>query len=175
MIKLLRLSCLLAPMMCCPSLALSADNLLSVEAKESTARLEPRDAKQRLVALPALEVAVLTTLECPAGAKAESLTVSVSDTHQYFDAELLTDVVSLEAALKVPANQLAPIVIPEFCISGDSTNNKGLGLPGIATAQVSLRCRGEGDSMSVHFSSAPVPVRLYCQPDGDSESSVADR
>lgn len=175
MTRHLHLPCLLTALLCSTAAASAADNILTLKARESTAQLEPRDAKQHHVTLPALDVAILASLACPAGTKAQSLTVSVSDTHQYFGAELLADAVSLEVAFNVPSNQLAPIAIPDFCVTGGLPDNQELGLPGIATAQVSLRCLSKDDSTSVHFSSAPVPVRLYCRADGDPESSATAR
>lgn len=170
MIKPFRPLCLLSALLCAGASA--TDGVLNVKAREAKALIEPRDAQQPHVSLPALDVAILATMACPSGAKAESLTVSVSDTHRHFSADLLTDSTTLEAALSVPANQLAPIAIPTFCVSGQQSDDKELGLPGIATAHISLRCLGEDDSRSVHFSSVSVPVRLYCRAEGDPESSA---
>jgi len=173
MLKPFRLLCLLSALLCA---AAAADSVLNVKAKEAKALIQPRDAQQQHVSLPALDVAVLATMACPLGANAESLTVSVSDTHRYFSADLLSDPLSdnapLEAALSVPADQLAPVAIPDFCVSGEQSDDEELELPGIATAHISLRCLGDDDSRSVHFSSVSVPVRLYCRAEGDPDSSA---
>jgi hypothetical protein len=148
---------------------------LTVQIKESIATLEPRDAEQREIRLPSIDVAIVASLECPAGATASSLMVSVSDTHKYYGPEVLADAISLEAAFTVPARQLAPVAISEFCVKDVPLENQGLQLDGVATAQLSMRCRDENESATVHFTSVPIPVRLYCRPDGEPESPSTDR
>lgn len=172
---LLRLSCLLVALPY-PMAALTADgDALTVQVEESAVNLEPDDAMQREVRLPALDVAITASLECPASARVASLTVSVSDTHQYFGPEVLADAVSLEAAFSVPARQLAPVVISNFCVTGGTIDEQGLRLHGVATAQISMRCRDENDSASLHVASIPIPVRLYCRPDAASDASSTDK
>jgi hypothetical protein len=174
MTNFLRLPFLLAMLL--PVAALSTDvDALTVQVTESTARLEPGDANQREIRLPALDVVIVASIECPANSEAFSLTVSVSDTHQHYGPEVLADASSLEAAFSVPARQLAPVVISEFCIKGAPADDQGLKLDGVATAQLSMRCRDENDLASVHFASAAIPVRLYCSPDGEPEASSIDR
>lgn len=175
MIKLSPLPCLFPLLLCCVAGDSAADKLLTVNAMESTAHLQPRDAKQRQILLPALEIAIVVSLECPADAKAMSLTVSVSDTRQYFGPQLLADAESIEAAFSVPAKQLTPVSVPGFCVSGEPIDDQGIVLPGIATVQVSLRCGGEDDPTSVYFTSAPLPVRLYCRADGVPDTSSMER
>lgn len=173
MIRLMRLCCALAAALCCAA-ALAADNILSVEAKESAARLEPRSPDQANVQLPALEIVIVADFQCPPGSNATSLTVSVSDTHEAFGPEQLAGAVSLNATFSVPARQLAPISIPAFCVGDKPIVDRELKVPGIATAQVSLRCGGANDA-SMYFSSTPVPVRLYCNVDTEPESSSTER
>jgi hypothetical protein len=169
-----RLAYLLAMLL--PVAALSTDlDALTVQAKESTARLEPGDASQREIRLPAIDVAIVASIECPADAKVSSLIVSVSDTHQHYGPEVLADAVSLEAAFSVPARQLAPVVISDFCVKGQPAEDQSLKLDGVATAQVSMHCHGEDDLASVHFTSVAIPVRLYCSPDGEPEAPSIDR
>lgn len=175
MTKLLRLPCLLVAMLS-PVAVFSTDGgALTVQVEESIATLEPGDAKQREIRLPAIDVAIVAAIECPASASASSLIVSVSDTHKYYGPEVLADAVSLEAAFTVPARQLAPVAISDFCVKGAPMENQSLRLDGVATAQLSMRCRDENDSATVHFTSAPIPVRLYCRPDGEPESPSTDR
>jgi hypothetical protein len=175
MIKRLSLHCLFAAVLFAAAGVPAADKVLTAKAKVSTAELRPRDAKLRQIALPALDVVILVELACPLPSKAASLTVSVADTFEILGAELLADVVSMEAALAVPASQLAPINATGFCVAGATTEDLSLSLAGVATAQVSLHCQGEDDVKSAHFASAPVPVTLYCRADDSPETSSADR
>lgn len=178
MIRRLRLSCLIIAVLSFAAGVSAADGALTARAKESSAQLERRDANLSQVLLPTLEVAILATTECPAGAEAASLTISISDTHQHYQAEQLDDAGSLDTEVSVPANQLAPVSIPGFCVEGkpiDGKHAQGLQLPGVATAQVSLRCRTDGNSTSVYFTSVPIPVRLYCREDEEPEPSSEER
>ena len=175
MIKLLRLPCLLVPMLSPVAVFSSDGGAFAVQVKESIATLEPGDAIRREIRLPAIDVAIVTSIECPANATAFSLIVSVSDTHKHYGPEALADAVSLEAALTVPAHQLAPVVIPEFCVKGAPVEEQSLRLDGVATAQLSMRCRDENDSATVQFTSVPIPVWLYCSPDGEPESPSTDK
>ncbi|MGI9234112.1 MAG: hypothetical protein ACR2RD_10820 [Woeseiaceae bacterium] len=151
---------------------------MTVRAKESSAQLERRDAKLPQVLLPTLEVALSATADCPAGAEAASLTISVSDTHQHHRAAQFDATGTLVTEVSVPASQLAPVSIPGFCVRGEAMDTKyarGLKLPGVATAQVSLRCRSAGNSTSVYFTSVPIAVRLYCRADDEPEPSSEER
>ena len=85
---------------------------------------------------------------------------------------------SAEILLTVPARQLALAASHGFCIDGDDETADELLVPGLATANASLRC--ESDSgVAVHYASAPLRVRLRCarNPDDDTLSQVssADR
>jgi hypothetical protein len=158
--------------------ASAADDALTAHAEESSAYLERRDAEPSQVQLPTLEVAILAATRCPDDTEATSLTISISDTHQHYRAEQLDDTGSLATEISVPASQLAPVSIPGFCVEGqsiDEKNAQGLALPGVATAQVSLRCHSDSNSTSAYFASVPVPVRLHCREDDEPEASSEDR
>ncbi|MGI9265455.1 MAG: hypothetical protein ACR2QU_11045 [Gammaproteobacteria bacterium] len=149
-----------------------------MRAKESSAQLERRDAKLSQVRLPTLEVGILATTDCPVGAEAASLTISIADTLRHYRAEQLDDSGSLDTEVSVPTSQLAPVSIPGFCVEGEPIHSKyaqGLQLPGVATAQVSLRCRSDSNTTSLYFTSVPIPVRLYCREDDQPEPSSEER
>ena len=97
--------------------------------------------------------------------------VSISDTHRRFGPDEIGDKAALDVRVSVPANQVAPVTVADFCITGGPNDAKGLLLPGIATAQVSLRCRSEKESF-VYFESAVLPVRLQCDSDENQEAST---
>ncbi|MGB5336164.1 MAG: hypothetical protein WBN07_11135 [Woeseiaceae bacterium] len=175
MIKPLQLPCLLAVLACFSAAASGTDTVLMLAARASSAELEPRDEKRHLVVLPALDAAVVATIECAAGARPVSLTVSISDTYRHFGPELLADSRVLEATLELPASQLAPVSVAEFCVKGEVATDQILELPGIATAQVSLRCQNDDESTSMHFGSLPIPVSLYCRGAGEPDPSSLER
>ena len=97
--------------------------------------------------------------------------VSISDTHKRFGPDDIGDKAALDVRVSVPANQIAPVTVADFCTTGGPGDAKVLLLPGIATAQVSLRCRSESDSF-LYSKSAVLPVRLECDFDENQEAST---
>lgn len=150
----------------------AADTVLTVHATEATAQIDSRNANRPHTRLPTLELTLHASFSCPADTTVDSLTVSVSDSHKRYSANEIANTTSLKASLRVPSDQFAPISAPDFCIDGAPIDEHGLLLPGVATAQVSLRCHSETESSSVHFVSVALPLRLYCLADGDQESST---
>jgi len=163
---------LLAAVLLCAPEIVAADTALTLHAKEATAQIVSRNGDRPHTRLPTLELSLRASFSCPADTTADSLTVTVSDTHRRYSAEEIANSTSLEASLRVPADQFAPISAPDFCINGTPIDEHGLLLPGVATAQVSLRCHSETESSSVHFASIALPLRLYCLAVGDQDSST---
>lgn len=149
----------------------AADNALTVHAVEASAQIKPRTPNQRQLNLPSLELAVVAEIDCPTDTEAESVTISVADTHQRYGPEAILETTTLEALVSVPGSQLAPITSVEFCIAGAPTDEKSLLVPGVASAQVSLRCRSESSS-SVYFAAVALPLKLECVSDENQESST---
>ena len=160
---------LLAILFCAPAIV-SAETALTVLAIEATSQIERRDKDHQRTRLPSLELTLRAAFTCPADTTADSMTVSISDTHRRYDFDKDTETRSLEASLRVPAEQIAPVTAPDFCVKDGPVDDQGLLLPGIATAQVSLRCRNEADISSVHFASVVIPLRLHCQADHNQDS-----
>ncbi len=151
-----------------------AETVLTVHAIEASTQIERRDKDHQRTQLPSLDLTLRAVFNCPADTTADSLTVSISDTHRRYDLGKDTETTSLEASLHVPAGQIAPVTAPDFCLHDEPVDNHGLTLPGVATAQVSLRCRDDADVSSVHFASVVIPLRLHCLAER-SQDSPSDR
>lgn len=150
-----------------------AGESVMIAAKETEATVAPRAARLKLVNLPALEFGLRATIKC--AGEAESLTLSIADTHKTLGTDAITDRRSAEMALSVPARQIALAASSTFCLKGDPAGTDELLVPGFATAHASLRCRNE-DGVTVHFASAPLQVRLSCQrPSTETQDSSPDR
>ena len=152
----------LAVLLCIGTAIAAADTALTLHATETSLLVAPRNSNQTYVNLPALDVAVIAEFSCAAGVAAESITVSVADTHIRFNSEEITDATSINATLRLPANQIAPISIQDFCVTDVASEIEDLLIPGVASAQVSLRC-GSKDKSSIHFASIALPLRLHCE------------
>jgi hypothetical protein len=153
----------------------AGDTVLTLHANESFAQIQRRDASSPQTKLPAMELSLQASFACPVDTTAESLTVSISDTFRRYGPEEIANASKLETSLSVPANQFAPVLTPDFCVDGMPQNEKGLLLPGIATAHVSLRCGGENVTPSVHFASVTLPLRLHCLVEDGGQDPSADR
>lgn len=169
--KLLRVPILFAAGLCITTDSAAADAALTLRATESSAQLLRREPGPQHVSLPPLEFSLLATIACASGTRAESVMVSISDTHKRFGPDDIGDKAALDVRVSVPANQIAPVTVADFCITGGPDDEMGLLIPGIATAQVSLRCRSDNDSF-VYFESAVLPVRIQCDSDENQEAST---
>lgn len=169
--KRIRFPVLLAACLCVTTQISRADSLLTLQANEAIVQVEPRSPDEKRVNPPSLELSVVASFNCPADAEPESVTFSVADTYKRYGPEEVATTPTLEALVAVPGSQLSPIASADFCIDGESTDEQGLLVPGVATAHVSLRCRGESSS-SVHFSSVALPIRLLCVFDEPQEPSA---
>ena len=149
----------------------SANGTLTLHAIEASTQIEPHEQLDTQVRLPSLEVSMLARFSCPPGAEAHSITVSVADSHRRYGPDEIADVEALEISVNVPATQIAPVALTDFCISGKPMKEAFLLLDGVATAQVSLHCRNQSDA-SVRFASASLPLRLICRTDENQVSSV---
>lgn len=147
----------------------AADSLLTVHANEASAQIQPREQGQ--ITLPSLDLSLIAAFACPADAEAESVTISVADTHKRYGPEELAGATALEVSINVPAGQIAPIASAEFCHDGGPVDERELLVPGVATAHVSLRCRSETVS-SIDFASVALPLRLHCLSEENQDSST---
>lgn len=166
-----RVPILLAACLCVTTELAEADDALTLQVNETSVQMVPREQGPQQVSLPPLEFSLLATIACPSGSDAESFTVSVADTHQRFGRSEISGKAALDVRISVPANQVAPVTVADFCVSGKPGDKYSLPVPGVATAQASLRCRSENES-SVYFKSAVLPIRLLCEFDNNQEVST---
>ena len=138
--------------------ALAASDIV-VAAQETTAVVTPREAHLKLVNLPALEFGLRAAFKCKG--EPVSVTLSVADTHKTLQREDLADQRAIEVTLSVPPRQLALAASNRFCVADAPETEDELLVPGLATANASLRCSSD-DGDSVFFATAPLQVRLVC-------------
>jgi hypothetical protein len=147
-----------------------ANNELTVQALEAVAQITPHAAAQRQIYVPELSFSLQTRFACRGNAVPLLLSIGIADTlYRYAPA---AGERSLLATVDVPAKQIAPINIGDFCVAGDDDVSDDLLLPGVATAQVALRC-DVGSPPVVQVASVPLPLRLKCAPADDQDISVA--
>jgi len=166
-----RVPILIAAFVCVTTDFAAADTALTLHASETSAQLLSREQGPQQVSLPLLEFSLLASFACPSDADAESVTVSIADTHKRLGPDEISDKAALDVRVSVPANQIAPVTVADFCIDDGPDDKQDLLVPGVATAQASLRCRSENESF-LYFASAVLPVRLHCAPDPNQDAST---
>lgn len=160
---------LLATLLVSSPSAHADDARLTVHAGTVETQIKSVDPERRRLYLPSLTFLLHANFACATPAAA-AVTVSIADTHERFspaDGER-----SVTANIDVPRRQLAPVATGDFCIQGGPNKQRYLMLPGVATAQVSLRCASEAHA-TMSFASVPLAVRLECRPVDDQMPSEA--
>ena len=147
----------------------ASDNLI-LGAQDTTAVVEPRSARLRIIDLPDLQFALRALLQC--AGQPVSLTFSIADTLTTLDGEELQDQRAAEATLTVPAQQIALAASKRFCVADDEESGDELLVPGLATAHASLHCSDDG-RLSVYFASAPLNLRLSCERAADATQDAS--
>ena len=158
---------------------------VSVVASVPVVDIAARETSSRTFPLPRLDYTLELSTACARPFDPISLVVTVADSHQRIDAQqLAADAGKSHVTLAVPADQLAPVPVPEFCllleseaVNGDpptatAASAQTLTLSGALSANVSLRC-SDGERQEIVYRSQPLDVTLRCDagesPDASSE------
>ena len=126
----------------------------------------PRPPGRVTIRLPSLTFAVTVAVDCEANWQPDSVSISVADSGASLDAEQLQAGGELQLELRIPANQIAPLRMEKFCIADDldgpdAVNQNSISVPGVLSAQASLRCATES-KQSTMYVTKPLDVVLEC-------------
>lgn len=169
------LSCVLAVLSTMPA---SAEMLLKFSADTPTANVLPRGRERAPLQLPDLEYQFRIDAACRESLSPVSLSVAVADTRRTFTAKQIDDGALQDVRLVIPAAQIAPVVIADFCVAESDTGNTSPAAPSSLTvhaalsAQASLLCAGDQDR-SMKYASASLDVVLVCDHSGDESGQSA--
>jgi len=146
-----------------------AKDTLSVTADAPAVELSPRSAGRNFVRLPTLEFKFEIESSCSGGRSPGALSLSVADTRKSLAADQIISDGPTEISLRIPASQIAPLVIEDFCTAqvdenGDRINEAPtkITIPAALSAQASLLCEGEEDR-AITYVSRPLDVSLECR------------
>jgi hypothetical protein len=139
--------------------AATADGNIVIAAQETEATVAPRLESLRLVNLPALTFHLRAAIRCKGDPV--SVTLSIADTYRTLHKDEIEERRAAEAALTVPARQVALAATSSFCVKDNTATSDELLVPGLTTAQASLLCANEAGT-SVHYASVPLQIRLVC-------------
>lgn len=157
------------------------DSSLTVVANTPVVSIQPRQGNGKFIRLPALEYTFKIRARCKLNRKPTSLLLSIADTRKSLGAADLSREPPAELTLKIPAEQIGPIAVEEFChaadeniASNDNIKNQ-LTIFAALSAHASLRCESESDQ-HVNYVSKTLDVKLICeQPDqATSEELLID-
>ena len=146
----------------------AAKDFLSIVANAPAVPLEPRRAGRNFVRLPALEYLFEIYAQCTDNRSPESLSLNVADTRKSLQADDIANEGPTGISLTIPANQIAPLVVEDFCIAVPEENNGRpdgtpvqLNIPAALSAQASLLCVGAEDQAMTYISKT-LDVSLVC-------------
>jgi len=113
--------------------------------------------------MPSLQYQFDVDRICDAGSEARSVMISVADTRVRVDVESLTGPNNSQLTLSIPAQQIAPIVLEDFCWAETDTieSQEALLIHGALSAQASLLC-GDGATEKTVYASKSLDVLLRC-------------
>lgn len=129
--------------------------------------------------LPDLEYQFRIDAVCRRGLSPASLSLAIADTRRNFNAEQIAAGALDEVRLLVPAAQIAPVVIQDFCVAeggaGETASAASpLTVPAALSAQASLLCLGDADQ-SMKYASANLDILLVCDVAGGVIDEAADQ
>lgn len=138
---------------------------LSVSVPDVT--ISPSAGQRRFLRLPSLDFSFRVEASCRRGYDTASVSLAIADSRIAIDTSTLSaDGDAPRVSLTVPASQLAPLVIGEFCRAGEQPATAdtvgAMTVSAALLAQASLRCRA-GDAEEVTYVAEPLAVRLLCE------------
>ena len=154
----------------------ASKDTLSVVADAPLVSLTPRNPGRNFVRLPTLEYIFEIQTHCSDNRSPESLSLNVADTRKSLPAGQIISDGPTEIRLRIPASQIAPLVIEGFCVVqpeeiGDRTTAPAqITIPAALSAQASLLCEGVEDQAMIYVSRS-LDVSLVCDEVVSSEES----
>ncbi len=161
------------------SVPVSAETVLKFSADTPTASVIPRNGERAPLQLPDLEYQFRIEAVCRDDLSPASLSLAVADTRRTFNAEQIVAGELEDVRLLVPAAQIAPVVIANFCIAESEpdqsiTSASSLTVHAALSAQASLLCTGDMDH-AMKYASANLDVMLICENRNDESHETTDQ
>ena len=155
---------------------------LRVYADTPVISVEKREAGTNFMRLPSLTYELAIGKRCRGGLEPAILSLSVADTRRSFDADTMSDTADLAVRFAVPAAQIGPIAVEDFCVKSempaDENENRThdletMTVPAVLSLQASLLCTSESESQMT-YASASLDVELECRNPDSEDAGVAD-
>lgn len=173
------IQCCVAILLAVAAVAKAEENSLthSLILTASTPRIEisRRSATRNYLRLPSLEYAFQFTARCAGSFSPQSMSLSIADSRKSLSGEQLENMTAgAELIMTVPAKQLAPLAIENFCVmpANDTdamtlSSNETITVPAAFSAQASLLCVDE-DQQEMIYASNSLGITLICDSGGEA-------
>lgn len=147
---------------------------LALEAEVPVVTVPPQSADRHFLNLPNLEFRFVIEARCHVGWDPESVTVNVADSRLSLAGAQLNNASEAGVLLRIPARQIAPVAVADFCVIGVGAEGSGDGMraaaepgagrltiEGVLSAHAALICRAE-DARATTYVTEPLTVTLEC-------------
>ncbi len=139
------------------------DDRLMVDIGAALVEVGTRPSGRRPIRLPDLEFAVRLEPQCAAGTDADSISISVADTRLSIGRQTLAEQSVIEITIRVPRKQLGPLVVEDFCVTGDGAiSDAVMHVRDALTAQMSLKC-ADDSRQSIIYKTEALAIMLVCE------------
>lgn len=140
-----------------------AENIasLGIDADPAVVAIRPFSEGRKLIKPPALEFLLRIDAQCAAHAEITSISISIADTQKALTSADLSEVAPIVTRITIPARQVSPIAVEDFCPVESPTAGDELVVRDALTAHVSLRCTSEAGA-SITYASRALDVMLHC-------------
>jgi hypothetical protein len=154
----------------------------SLAISPSTPRIDisPRNPGRTYVRLPTLEFTFEIIANCSALFSPKSVSLNIADSRETISIdESAGSVADVQLALNVPAKQLAPLIVENFCVAPvsddtqdgarqhDTSNDGNMIVRSVLSVQAALLCVNE-DRQEMVYQSSPLDITLVCNAEEDS-------
>ncbi len=154
----------------------SSPHSLRFTASEPQVRISLRSGRRDYLRLPSLEYTFVFTARCSVDFEPHSVSLSIADSRASLSTDRLADLATgAELKMTVPAKQLAPLAIENFCVRNDGETDSEIAplntetpVHAVFSAQASLLCTNE-DQQQITYASNPLDIVLICN-DADNQT-----
>jgi len=133
---------------------------LQISADTPVVSIETRGEGRNFMRLPSLHYSFAVEAVCEAGLNPTLLSLSVADTRRLLQAEELVNAQTASLAFTIPAAQIGPIALNQFCVQAPE-HAELLTLSSVLSVQASLLCTNDTERRMI-YASAPLAVSLEC-------------
>jgi hypothetical protein len=149
---------------------------LQLDASTPEVNISTRPVGINFIRLPSLGYRFSVDARCTGGRQPQLISLSIADTRVSVPTADLAQDGPIEVEMTVPADQIGPIPLNEFCVSDDSNSTlpqTSLTIPSVLSAQASLLCAGESGS-EMSYASASLDVELSCESADEPQTQTID-